>query len=163
MTRSRRFPRWAIVAAVAVLLCGGLLLAFRLSPQRQARQLGEEFLRRIFTASPQDREDPNWYTEEGITSRYGELVTPALMDQGAANRYFAYFSTRAAEENTLYQPREVELTLSQEEPGRLTYLFSVQGEALPLDGGDSLAFQATGVLVLVEEDGRWLADYLRIN
>ena len=57
----------------------------------------------------------------------------------------------------------MELTLSQEEPGRLTYLFSVQGEALPQDGGDPLAFQATGVLVLVEEDGRWLADYLRIN
>ena len=47
MTRFRPLPRWAIVAAGAVLLCGGLLLAFRLSPQRQARQLGEEFLRYV--------------------------------------------------------------------------------------------------------------------
>ena len=155
-------PKRLLLAAAAVALCALAVWTVPRLPEKEARQAGEAFLRQVFTAAPQDAIDPDFFTR-GLESRYRELVTDDLWRAGMANRTFATYSLAALEQEASYTPGEIRLDLSQKESGRYTYLFDAQVEAVPRDGSSLLSAQATGVLVMVREEDRWLADYLVLN
>ena len=156
--RSRRL----LLAAGAAALCALAIWLAVPSPEKAARQAGEEFLQRVFTADPQEAADPDFFIQ-GLEERYRELVTDDLWKAGMANRTFAIYAIGAVDQNAAYAPRGIRLELSQEEEGRYTYQFAAQVQATPQDGSAPLSAQATGVLVMTLQEGRWLADYLVIN
>ena len=154
----------AIIGIVVLAVIAAAALAMGTISGGKGEKDAEACLTLLFTASPEEQNDPQRFSTDYLEKTYRPLVTDDLWEAGLANRDVALLVSRAADGNCDFRPSQIQLEQQKgEEADQVTYLYTLTLEAAPREGGEPSSTQETGVLVIEKEDGRWLADYFRWN
>ena len=89
----------AAVVFLALLGVTALVWMMGFAREDRVKQAGETFLTLLFTASPEEQNDPQRFSPAYLEETYRPLVTDDLWKVGLANRSFALLVGQAAEED----------------------------------------------------------------